>query len=869
MHKNHQSNRKSFIEKILFDNLLNIKSASNSNGSSGTFRSSLNLDETQIKRLSTIFSNISYEKIKQTSERLNENDRAAMCKSSTSLYSRHTVTPIDKHRTYSAVVTKKIPLNIEPTTLPLQQKNLNNKPIIDKNEINNTKSKKVKATSSSMTSLTLNEFFANNNHQSSEKSFSVSNQIVIHVCDEARRLKQDFLCPRDLLMREMKYFTHNLNITLDDTQTSSQNSSLLRKTLDEIDISVHCDINIFDWLMKYVKRNHPFLIESSMDGDKPLEPKLEISNCISILLSSDFLIMHELVDKCIVFIAKNLEAVLQIQFAFNGISEQILAKLAACIHADRLDNIYDRKDKLKTKLFQRKLEYLFDINKYKQVFDSNSIFKSWRNDKVQLPVVRNKLTDAGKSNDDEQVEYYTDNYTNFLYECENDASTLFRCKLCNHFMTKQQSMYLKCQLAILNPYGDYIYLHVPDDKFEMTNLLQCLKDRLKTWQSVYWFIWALIKSFRCRKCTNWYRLVEFNKCRMNENTFCPVHDGKMSNFNSRSNLQNNLSNDTTNSVCSCIYCNHMFEYSSATNLYIKSSIVTEALRSSPNSNEELLSSYIQYILENLEKHKDLLINGPLNPDESLNETGGSLCEQVELLLSTDLKSKLIRQQSAKISNQKPSRSDIANATLVSSFFIDSITGKHVSFLDKHSINLVKLAKLNNFVSPDNNTANTVNNVNTTPTNSSLNHTNQTPTASQSNNQLLTNISLNPMFNINFEFEQFLSIIYLLDVKNIFNSINVYGFLKVDNKMKWETSKSVRMNQDNQREDDLKKFREISSYLIKTKLLDEYQKPATQKSTIANILIQQLNSTVNTANVNLYPGGIYCRVEAEWKQRKTQ
>ena len=29
------------------------------------------------------------------------------------------------------------------------------------------------------------------------------------------------------------------------------------KSLDDIDISVHCDINIFDWLMKYIHCKGP------------------------------------------------------------------------------------------------------------------------------------------------------------------------------------------------------------------------------------------------------------------------------------------------------------------------------------------------------------------------------------------------------------------------------------------------------------------------------------------------------------------------------------------------------------------------------------------------------------------------------------
>lgn len=65
--------------------------------------------------------------------------------------------------------------------------------------------------------------------------------MVIHVCDEAKNLKEDFVCPRDLLISEMKYFAEYLSV---DAQR-----------WEEVDISVHCDVHIFDWLIRYVKRN--------------------------------------------------------------------------------------------------------------------------------------------------------------------------------------------------------------------------------------------------------------------------------------------------------------------------------------------------------------------------------------------------------------------------------------------------------------------------------------------------------------------------------------------------------------------------------------------------------------------------------------
>ena len=61
--------------------------------------------------------------------------------------------------------------------------------------------------------------------------------ITIHVFDENRKKSQDFKCQKSLLVRYMKYFEKYL------TDNTSGN---------DIDISVHCDVKIFDWLVKYI-----------------------------------------------------------------------------------------------------------------------------------------------------------------------------------------------------------------------------------------------------------------------------------------------------------------------------------------------------------------------------------------------------------------------------------------------------------------------------------------------------------------------------------------------------------------------------------------------------------------------------------------
>ena len=83
---------------------------------------------------------------------------------------------------------------------------------------------------------------------------------MIHVFDENRKVNKDFTCEKTLLLSQMKYFEQYLQ----DAQS-----------LEDIDISVHCDIKIFEWLMKYLKEAQP--------------PSLDLKNVISILISSDFL----------------------------------------------------------------------------------------------------------------------------------------------------------------------------------------------------------------------------------------------------------------------------------------------------------------------------------------------------------------------------------------------------------------------------------------------------------------------------------------------------------------------------------------------------------------------------------------------------
>ena len=82
--------------------------------------------------------------------------------------------------------------------------------------------------------------------------------------------------------------------------------------MEDIDISVHCDIKIFEWLMKYLK--------------EPGDPALDLKNVISILISSDFLGMAKLVDECVKFIREKLCDVVRLPIDMNCLNSNLIKK---------------------------------------------------------------------------------------------------------------------------------------------------------------------------------------------------------------------------------------------------------------------------------------------------------------------------------------------------------------------------------------------------------------------------------------------------------------------------------------------------------------------------------------------------------------
>jgi hypothetical protein len=272
-----------------------------------------------------------------------------------------------------------------------------------------------------------------------------------------------------------------------------------------------------------------------------------------------------------------------------------------------------------------------------------------------------------------------------------------------------------------------------------------------------------------------------------------------------------------------------------------------------------LKNYINFVLEQFERKKLTLLSD-INESSSDTAAPTTLTDYIENVLKAEMLKKIntnaITPMPA-LSVAKKLNTTSATSIDNDSYFIDSITGRHIALVKKSLLNLIRLAQLHLLDQAASSAL---------PIQSSATAGGGT-TATSANNagSFETNF-----LNQNLDLISYMKLVSRIEtVTNVYNYLDVLPFLKMEAKQKWDMSKPTRLNQDSQREADLKRFREMSSYLIKAKLLDEHGKKLEQKAPIAQLLISSLSSAnASSSSSSASNGGYYCRIEMEWKQRSS-
>ncbi|KAG6443089.1 hypothetical protein O3G_MSEX002666 [Manduca sexta] len=269
--------------------------------------------------------------------------------------------------------------------------------------------------------------------------------VEIHVCDEVKGMKKDFRCPQKLLVSKMGYFAD---------VTAGQR-------LEDMDISVHCDIQIFDWLMRWVKR------DSILVADWPL---LDPHNVVPILVSASFLQMEPLLHDCLIYCHAHLNDIVKTSTNLACLSDALLTRLAAMYTNAELEAVRDRKDKIQSRLFCKMILSLAE------------------------PV----------------PETLRGHYSTL--------ATLFKCNKCNKLLGRHIAEQVPCQPASMriDRRGNVVSTHTKEPNWSLNEYITWLYGELRSWRRVYWRLWADCHFLRCQLCDSYFPAYQMEWCSHHE-----------------------------------------------------------------------------------------------------------------------------------------------------------------------------------------------------------------------------------------------------------------------------------------------------------------------------------------------------------------
>lgn len=277
-------------------------------------------------------------------------------------------------------------------------------------------------------------------------------EVVIHVCDEVKNTSRDFTCPQHLLISKMGYFAD---------VTAGQR-------LEEMDISVHCDIQIFDWLMKWIKHSSQTQ-EVQVPGERstPSGPQLDGNNVVPILVSASFLQMEPLLLECLAFCHAHLSEVVRTSTNLSCLNDALVSRLAAMFTNLELEMVRDKKERVTPRLWTKLIQSLCEPDP---------------------EVLRGH--------------FYS-------------ISGLFRCVRCCRCVTNTMKSYVNCipSNIRLNRWGQLISNHVRDTNWDLNVYVMQLFKELKSWRKVYWKLWGHCHYLYCCTCEAHFPVYQMNWCR--------------------------------------------------------------------------------------------------------------------------------------------------------------------------------------------------------------------------------------------------------------------------------------------------------------------------------------------------------------------
>ena len=179
------------------------------------------------------------------------------------------------------------------------------------------------------------------------------------------------------------------------------------------------------------------------------------------MISADFLKIDRLVKECLDFFVEHIEEISKVQVDMGCINSQIIREMARKVSLDRLNVLKERKDKLVSRLFMKKLELLL----------------------------------------------------------EKERNYLYKCAYCNKLFTMSQRKVLDCPKAktYIDYNGQVRAKHVVDRSWDLKKFVTFVRETYRiSWREIYWKVWSYLQVFKCERCNEYYHISELGNCHVHK-----------------------------------------------------------------------------------------------------------------------------------------------------------------------------------------------------------------------------------------------------------------------------------------------------------------------------------------------------------------
>ena len=143
------------------------------------------------------------------------------------------------------------------------------------------------------------------------------------------------------------------------------------------------------------------------------------------------------------------------------INSQIIRDMARKVSLDRLNLLKERKDKLVSRLFMKKLELLL----------------------------------------------------------EKERNYLYKCAYCNKLFTMSQRKVMHCSKgkSYIDSNGQIRAKHVVDKSWDLKRFVTFVRETYRiSWREIYWKVWSYLYVFRCDRCNVFFHISEMGNCQVHK-----------------------------------------------------------------------------------------------------------------------------------------------------------------------------------------------------------------------------------------------------------------------------------------------------------------------------------------------------------------